>query len=863
MRINGYTLALLCAFFSVTGCIEENFDNTVKRESGDDVVFGARAGFENNDPDTKTIYMGTYYEIEDKNEKGESITRRFEEVHWLSSDKVLIHCDQGNQTAHYSVSFTDPNSENSGNNIPESAESVYLTRMQLSGSGHNAIQWQDMSQPHTFYAIYPSPYQFDRPDVDASLLTQYKERIIVSGSELQCYLPKPQAPKSIKKDGNKYVAEPNMDYAYMVAKQIVTPEDNGGGVSLDFCPIVTALEVEMSFPSGTVVPDDGNPNTDDTFNGWSDIYLSSAEISSIDGTPIVGTFSMNMEDYTFNKAVRYPEVSLQAGTDQSSVIVQLLDNGQPIKLSSGGSIKFTVFLMPRDIKLNNLQVTINVNGVYRTAKLSDSKTIQAHKKQYITGITLPANPIINNKPVEAQGSNWVSQLDPATYLGGLSIPGTANSFSYNYNRNSSSLDRDATSTNNNYMTQTLSFNNQWSLGVRCFELVTERYNSNNNTADDTRNLGNQNIKCNGSSLGLTVKEAYDKILEKVVDSPGEFAMIIMTYQPEGGSGKAPRDPIEYMKDLNLFYDSYSYAGKPLSEYVCVYQPGLRVADLEDTPIMIVVRPSQEGEDTSDMVEQAHSGGRKMLVVKGWGSLVDKWYKRGYEAMLFKGTDGSGYGDRIDLLHPDLIAVEDWIYGTNGNGSTSQSNTSAYPAADYPTPGTPRFNYTSDQGFGVWAQEWRRVANADANVIQYYSSYRIRWRGSLQEKKDNIEDCLRRSITQDNNLVYFNSLDGFYIINNQNSYDHYWRGNMGDIGGFADYINDWFYPVLQKYSAADVTGPLGVIIMDRVSNVQGSAGQLLPQTIIQNNFMFNVPKDPNYNQTSTNVSVENWDIEYLN
>ena len=76
-----------------------------------------------------------------------------------------------------------------------------------------------------------------------------------------------------------------------------------------------------------------------------------------------------------------------------------------------------------------------------------------------------------------------------------------------------------------------------------------------------------------------------------------------------------------------------------------------------------------------------------------------------------------------------------------------------------------------------------------------------------------------------------------------SCDYYWRGNMGDIGGYATDINEWFYPVLQQYSAADVTGPLGVIIMDRVSNVQGSAGQLLPQTIIQNNFMFNVPKDP--------------------
>jgi hypothetical protein len=68
--------------------------------------------------------------------------------------------------------------------------------------------------------------------------------------------------------------------------------------------------------------------------------------------------------------------------------------------------------------------------------------------------------------------------------------------------------------------------------------------------------------------------------------------------------------------------------------------------------------------------------------------------------------------------------------------------------------------------------------------------------------------------------------------------------MGDIGGFATDINTWFYPVLQQYSAADVTGPLGVIILDRVA-MDGGPGQLLPLTIIQNNFMFNVPKDPSY------------------
>ena len=67
--------------------------------------------------------------------------------------------------------------------------------------------------------------------------------------------------------------------------------------------------------------------------------------------------------------------------------------------------------------------------------------------------------------------------------------------------------------------------------------------------------------------------------------------------------------------------------------------------------------------------------------------------------------------------------------------------------------------------------------------------------------------------------------------------------MGDIASYAQYINNWFYPELLNYAKEGVPGPMGVIIMDYVST--SGAGSNLPQTIIQNNFMFNVPKDPNY------------------
>lgn len=855
MKTTRYILALLGATALFTGCIEENFEETMKVNKGDQIVFGALAGFENNAHETRTIYTGEYYYINANGEVSETkkndSDRKFEYVHWEKGDKVLIHCDQGNQTAHYNVA--------SGNST-----GAALERMQLQGVENNAIQWNDITtNNHEFYAVYPSPYQFSSPVDDSGLLAAsgYNERIKISDGVLECYLPSTQAPASISVENGVTIAKPNMDYAYMIARNTVMANPDGQvptSVDLNFRPVVTALEVTMNFPTfseGHIYEQNGQKFE---VTGYSDIYISNVQISSRDRSPIVGSFIMDLNNYEHNEDTDgYPTVKYDTNSiENDAVSVQMWDTeGKPTKISKGGSLKFTVFLLPTVIE-DNLTITVLADGQFKQADLNIK--VEAHKKQYVTDIVLPAVPTAEGVQIQAQGSNWVSQLDPATYLGGLSIPATANSFSYNYGRSSNTLGDNATSVNNNYMTQTLSFDNQWNLGVRCFELVSDRCGTNSSGGEDngTGNLGSQNLRCNNQSLGLTVKDAFDRIVDKVLATPGEFAMIVMTYQPRGG-GMADRNPQYYMDVLKEFYDNYKHedSGRTLESLTCIYQPGLRVGDLKDTPIMIVARPSQEGEDDPTAVSEAQASGYNILTVMGWGSLVDKWYKRGYNTQLYKGSSSStgGYGNKVDLLYTKLEAMEDYIYGTNGNGTNDFPKDENGVEKSRPVKGSPRFDYTSDQGFKVWAQEWRRVYNRD-DYMTYTSgwiiqtTHYVRWFESFSEKKADITDCLVKSIASANNMnmVYFNSLDGFYILtDNDDSYSYYWRGNMGDIGGYADDINEWFYPVLQKYSAADVTGPLGVIIMDRVSNVQDSAGQLLPQTIIQNNFMFNVPKDPGY------------------
>ena len=67
MRNKKYFWTLLCvSLVSFTGCIEENFENVFPAVRGNEVVFGARAGFESSGLDTRTVYSGETYKANGK-----------------------------------------------------------------------------------------------------------------------------------------------------------------------------------------------------------------------------------------------------------------------------------------------------------------------------------------------------------------------------------------------------------------------------------------------------------------------------------------------------------------------------------------------------------------------------------------------------------------------------------------------------------------------------------------------------------------------------------------------------------------------------------------------------------------------------
>lgn len=251
-------------------------------------------------------------------------------------------------------------------------------------------------------------------------------------------------------------------------------------------------------------------------------------------------------------------------------------------------------------------------------------------------------------------------------------------------------------------------------------------------------------------------------------------------------------------------------------------------------------------------------------------------------MLFRGADSNGERKDIraivttqneDGTSTTLPAMESWIYGDSGYGQRITSPYSPYVTgdrltSDRPSKGNQRYNYSTDvtvdgKVFEVWAQEWRRVfknnfaKEGNLSIYQYDYSFFT----SLQEKKDDILHTFEKSINdKSDEYVYFNSLSGYFVIEDlYDSYAPYWMGHIGDIGGCATELNNYLDGVIETKGEANITGPMGVVIMDRVGETQSSID--LARIIIANNFKFALPTSKKYPAGS--AEVEDWVDESLN
>lgn len=807
---NRYILAaLLCASaFSFIGCIEENFETPAPAKDGDEIVFGARAGYENSGAETRTIYTGETYTLNGKS---------FERIDWIDGqDEIQIFCTEagGPNPSNYTI--------NHWKDHDTKKDYAYLTR-----KGESSLSWNG-DDVHHFYAMYPAQSLF------ADMETTLAQGIKMDGTTLNGIVPAAQ-PATVTQNGLDWVAAPDMKYAYMAAKNTATKD--AGSVSLSFVPIVTAVQIQMVLSIDSIEP------------------ISIAEIV-VEGDGISGAFTADLSETGWPESQTYPTCT-NVGAGNGAITISTWIDNKPITIEAGGSLTFTVFLRPgADYK--NLKVSYSPTGAGLVGKTmgSDSNPVNIPRnlKTVVKGFNLPAAKK-QEEVITVDASKWMSQLAPETSLNKLSIPGTGGSFSYNYNSDNPGW----------YKQQTLTLDEQWAAGIRAFEIVSDR------PSTATTTLGTQDVKCNKVSMGITVIEVLEDLLEKTASAPEgetgstECAVLILTYQPEGVVGNA-RNAVNYATSLKAMYDGLTAAQK---EQIIQYKPDLTLADAKGK-VMIFCRINQkdeadaenvtadDGETVLNAFQQASAklAGTNITLIDGCGTGKDRWGSRGYKVngnVAYDAANTSDSNKSVDYYLKQYDA-DDSLLGFDWQWP-NWSNIKKPSAAN----GELNFGFTTNYSDVVcWYQEWARVVPETligsngwyqingGSVLGTQISAHTRWYESYNEKVAAAEETFKMAISDTyQSYVFINSLCGYLVDPSiESSYTIFTGSNTGGIAGnikgLADKLNPAFYQYVLGAGMEQTTGPTGIVMMDYVTNkptdgVEYDGSYYLPGVIISNNF----------------------------
>lgn len=845
----------LCATATfLSSCSEEDIVK-MPHAIGDEIVFGARAGFENADnSSSRTVYSGVTYTASGKT---------FERIDWVQNiDKIQIYCPQAD-AAQKTVDYVVTGS------VTSDTEKSYST-LTKSATEVRGLQWGS-DDVHTFYAMYPSSEML--PPAEQTTLKKY---IKMDGTVVNGYIPISQA-GTIEATANGYVVKPNMTYAYMVAKNSVYPT-SGDAVNLTFYPLVTAMEMTLTLKDNATTPS----------VSLEEILITSVKKDAGTGkyitntdAPITGGFACDLASWTPGST--YPAITTPSGESTDYTInVPLWIGASPMVLEKGKSVTFTVFLRPGN-NIENLQVALQTaTGI--TSKVLDNISITSNTKHVVNGLTLPT--------VEFNYSKWMSYLPDNMKLKDLSLPGTGATFSNNYTGSNPEL----------YKGQNISFEEQWNAGIRAFEIISEREQN----ADD--DLFSTNVDCNGESTGVTVGDVFVSLLDKLAATNTETAVLMMTYQPVQNK----RDPSIYMNNLKNLYDLFASIPEYNDRFI-EYNPNLKLKDVRGK-LMIITRPTQHVEDKPHNFDGLLSGTR-IINIDGCGTAKDKWGCRGYKvkvgpneehwqtALDIQPGGGQDKYDANDKYNKDAYEdyydypiVENYILATYDEPN---NNRDAWLEIDALYHGRVKkekmnFEYESNlAGVKIWCQEWQRVVPALhdfksdgqkdgvaaylGNCVRILGSNTTKhhfyafWHESYNEKLKNITETFDMAISgnYENTYLFINSLCGYYVTDptdatKNTSYvpysddpcktaGHYWRkgnhnlptenswpvgGMDGDIAGLAKDLNNEFYQYILSKSEADFTGPTGLVYMNRVAKeltVGDEGSYYLPGVIIANNF----------------------------
>lgn len=292
-------------------------------------------------PETKADYSGV-------------ITDNKERVDWTSGDLIRIYsATSGPTSADYKIGTV--------------TASGAVSSAAISPDGAAEIEWS--KGENVFYGVFPSP--------------KVKTADVMGEGTVKGNIPSVQTPLSLN-ESTPYVAKPNMTNCYMVARTVKTYTEGSDEVSLDFTPITTAIQFEI------------------TNNFSNDGVLKIKSISLIsENRNISGTFTATLTGW----ASGYPACAAPATDDGGETVTvdfsstALCSTG----LAKGEKLTFTVFLRPTSNADDlTFKITKSDDSWISTKLMTSGSYIDfpCHKKSYVTGLLIP------------EGAQWTVKYDP-------------------------------------------------------------------------------------------------------------------------------------------------------------------------------------------------------------------------------------------------------------------------------------------------------------------------------------------------------------------------------------------------------------------------------------------------------------------
>lgn len=660
--------------------------------------------------------------------------------------------------------------------------------------GENGLQW-GTEDKHHFYAIYP-----------ASASTGG-----MSATEVKCNIPVRQNPERIAFDESTgtYTAYPNMDYAYMYAHSSASRLTEGDeSITLDFKPLVTVLEITINGPkAGTV---DGD-----------EYQVSQVSIRSNEN--IAGDFLLTTDE-NFTEGEDGKCTAVENGTVSNLITIPTYMNGAPVTLKTEQKLVVKAFMLPYAAPDKaQTAVTVNMVGQGSNTKILSTADIQAHK---INITSLPA----------LRGTDfyyWMTAMDKRTYFSQLSIPGTHNSYS---------IDPDVLGSNS-VMTpyQKLSIEEQFAAGARAFsfmigfedqataqQAVGDYYWNSNYPLYiyDANTRGEELTKALNAYVDMldnAITNYKDKYANQQERECQEFIVLNINFKQLLGNGTVDGVPENkykevkrWIKEVNRILNNYSHS----SANNITLETNLSA----NTTIQNLMR--------------------KIVVFVNYQCP---------DLPLGEGNANYTYDPISDAKNYVFLRN---AYDMDGNSISSSLYSSNDRDINYPYYMIPE--NSSASGITVYKQHLERLNNPNLEVLSWTDNTRV------DKKISIVEDFFKQAITNNTGSDmglsnwYINNLGGFCVVNDNTSYNPE-LGQSGNTVTAANVINKPIYEYL--INEENNSGPIGVVLMnffgcDYISNVGVQTnvyGKWLPQTIIENNFRFELKRTGEATTTSSDAS----------